>query len=1087
MSTSVTLRAKGLHTFKNQLSEIPEGAFEEALNVVIDRDGVVEPRRGFKQYTETPFLNQPKQLVSYKNRLLLHHGTTLSFENDTLDGTFSNFSGSFTEAVTGRRINSIEFNGNLFFTTNSGIKKISASTSADFTTASGFITDAGGVKALDVRATVDSTTPGFFTPLSKIAYRVVWGIVDNNDVLILGSPSSRTVIENQDDTNSAIVNLSFPIPNEIDNTNYFYQIYRTGIVTGASLSQLDTLDPGDEMNLVFEEFVTSAELTAGTVTTTDITPDDFRQNGTTLYTNPVSGDGILQANEPPPFAQDIEEYKGFTFYANTSTRQQLSIDQLSIANFVSGVTKIFVNDGTTEREYTYIGANESYTLDFTGTTIANCLGNYIAFASASDEYLIKLWFNDSGAPVAEPTLSGSISIEVDLNGVTDTPNDIADAASLALLSNSNLFNISTTGSPITVACANNGVVTTVPSDTIGGSFSITADGLGDGEDLAAGEIFLPRIPAVGENGPSTAQQLDQSARSLISVLNEDSAGLVNAFYLSGFNDVPGKIQLEQRDLTGPQFYIYTNAASASEQFNPTLGVDAVNETEVTSTNEVRPNRIYYSKFQQPEAVPIVNFIDVGPRDQAIERIIALRDSLFIFKEDGIYRLSGDLAPFSIAPFDFSLTLQAPDTAVVLNNEVHAFTTQGVAKITDTGVSIISRDIENLLLDITREDFAFNTASFGVSYETDRSYLLFTVTSSTDTTATQCLRYNSFTNSWVKWSLNKTCGLVNPRNDRLYFGAADINIIEQERKTKTRNDFADREFTLSINAAGVDSTNLTLSSITNVEVGDAIIQDQTLTISQFNRTLKQLDLDGFVADTDYFSTLGVEAGANLRNAVNNLAIKLDADTGVNDTDYASSLAGGSSFAAIQSDYNIIINKLNLDTGVLFSDYLLSVDATPVEAVILEVGEDLGAAVVRVNFSFPFVEGEITHYKSIETRVTYAPQILGNPVTHKQIREGTYLFETNNFTSATVGYKSDLSPFIEEIDFDGSGVGDWGQFQWSNTNWGGISGAKPLRTLVPLQKQRCRFIQPQFKHRVAFEKYALFGISLEFREFSVRGYR
>jgi len=45
---------------------------------------------------------------------------------------------------------------------------------------------------------------------------------------------------------------------------------------------------------------------------------------------------------------------------------------------------------------------------------------------------------------------------------------------------------------------------------------------------------------------------------------------------------------------------------------------------VVATNLVNPNRIYYSKFQQPEAVPIVNFIDVGSKDTQILRVIALR-------------------------------------------------------------------------------------------------------------------------------------------------------------------------------------------------------------------------------------------------------------------------------------------------------------------------------------------------------------------------------------------------------------------------------------------------------------------------------
>lgn len=1085
MAQSVLLRARGLHTFKNQLSEIPEGAFEEALNVVIDRDGVVEPRRGLFQYSDI-FQDPTKQILNYKDRILAHHGTTLSFELDALDGTFDDFSGSFTEVTAGRRIRAIEVNGNLYFTTDAGVQKISAQTSADFTTSTNFITDAGGVKALDVQVETDPSIPGFLSPLSKVAYRIVWGITDNNDVLILGSPSERGIVENKDSTNSVVTNLTFPVPFEVDNTNYFYQVYRTAVATAPTLSDLDLIDPGDEMNLVFEEFVTTGEITAGTITVQDVTPEDFRANGASLYTNPVSGQGIAQANEPPPFANDIELYKGYTFYANTSTRQSLNLSLLSISQLVTGVSQIFVDDGISIRDYTFVGTNESYDIDFTATTKANLDGNYVAFTSANDESLYKVWFDNTGTTI-EPVLAGSISIKVDIQATPDVPADLANQTLDTILLNSFDFNGNVVGDAIDLSCANNGAVTTAPSDTIGGGFSITADGNGTGEDIGNREIFLPRIPGIGEAGPSTSQQIDQAARSLVRVLNGDTlSGIVNAFYLSGFNDVPGQFFLQQRDLVGPVFNVYANDAATASQFNPTLGVQAVNQTAIGSDNEVRPNRLYYSKFQQPEAVPLVNFIDIGPRDQEIERIIALRDSLFIFKQDGIYRLSGDVAPFSTAPFDFSLTLQAPDTAVVLNNQVHAFTTQGVVQVTDTGVNIISRDIEGELLDITREGFATQTASFGVSYETDRSYLLFTVQTTADTTATQCLRYNSFTNTWVRWSQERTCGLVNRRDDKLYLGAADINIIEKERKGLNRNDYADRQFDNGVVGGGVDGTRLTLSSVAGVEVGDALIQTQFLTISQSNRLLQRLDLDPGVADTDYFSSLEVEPGDNLTTFLAALAAKLDADTGVAQSDFAASISGINTFSANQSDFNIIVGKLNVDSGVFFQDYDTSTGTVDREAIVLEVDEDFPGVVIT-NFAFPFIEGIIVQFKSISTQVTYAPQVMGDPTTFKQVREGTFLFENNNFTLAEIGYKTDLSPAIISIPFSGDGVGDWGQFNWGGINWGGISSAKPLRTLIPQQRQRCRFIQPEFKHNVAFEQWSLFGMSLTTRPYSTRAYK
>lgn len=1089
MAQSVLLRARGLHTFKNPLSEIPEGSLEEALNIIIDRDGVIEPRRGVAQYTST-FNNQIKQIMEYKDRIIAHHGNKLIFEDSALDGTFNEFSGSFTEVESGLRIKYLEANGNFYFTTNEGIKKISASSASQLSTASGYITESGGAKALDLEVKIDASQAGFLEPLNKVAYRIVWGIRDANDNLILGSPSSRAVVENKDSVNSVITELNFPIPDDVNSTNYFYQVYRTGIIeaTPFTIDGLANVDPGDEMNLVFEDFVTSADLTAGSITVSDITPEDFRANGALLYTNPVSGNGILQSNEPPPFARDLALYKGYTFYANTSTRQQVNISLLSVTAISNG-DSITIDDGTTSRTYTFRGAVETYTADFSGMTFpggkAALDGNYFTIASSNDETVYKVWFDDTGS-TTEPTLAGAVEIKVDISATADTATDVAQKTKDEIDAVVSDFNISESSGVLTIVTANNGNIDTVVSETIGSGFSLSQDNLGDGEDSSINEVFLPRVPSSGENGPTTSQQLDQAARSLVRIINLDTTKVVRAFYLSGFNDVPGQFLLEHADLTGAQFNVFASNASVAGQFTPELGVNSVNEDNTQSNNEVRPNRVYYSKFQQPEAVPIINFLDVGPRDEEIERIVALRDSLFIFKEDGIYRLSGDIAPFSVAPFDFSLQLQAPDTAVVLNNQVHAFTTQGVAQVTDTGVNIISRDIENELLKITRDGFAFKTASFGVSYETDRSYLLWTVEESNDTVATQCFRYNSFTNTWTRWDLSKTCGLVNRRDDKLYLGASDTNIIEKERKGLDRTDYADREFTLSIVASGVTSNNVTLSSTSGVEIGDALIQTQYLTISQYNRLLKQLDNDPFVIDNDYFSTLEALPGASLTSKLASLAAKLDLDTGVSDTDYAASISGGATFPDQQSDFNIIVNKLNADAGVFFSDYDTSTGTVPVEAVITALNEDVANTVIN-NFSFPFIEGEIIHYKAIQTTTIWQPQTFGDPSILKQVREGTVLFENNNFTLAEIAYKSDLSPFFEEISFNGSGVGDWGQFIWSEQNWGGISSAKPLRTLIPLQKQRCRFLLPRFKHKVAFEKYSLFGLSLTVRPISERAYK
>lgn len=884
MAQSVNLRLKGLYQHPNPLSAVPEGSLLEADNVVIDRSEVAEPRRGFKQYGNTFGISTDfaKQLLTYKDVVIRHVLTELQYDSDGA-GNFQTFTdaNNVEEITAGLRLKYLESNGNLYIATKDGVKKISARSAADL--ANSFLQEAGGPKALDVTTELDYTTVGFLTGNSKVAYRVVWGYTDNNDNLILGAVSSRSVVFNAA-SNSCNVKLTFAVPFDVDSTNFIYQVYRTGVFVQSP----SEIDPGDEMQLVIEDNVTATDLTNGFVQVDDITPEEFRKSGAFLYTNPSSGDGIESSNEKPPFAKDIALYKNVAFYANTSTVQRLNFSFLSIIGLGPTNTKtISISDGTTTNTYTFQGSQETYTADFTGVTIGDlhngspATAKYFTLTSANDEIEYVVWYNRNPVNDLEPSVTGAVNIEVDIGPSTNLSEAI-DATIAAINAFTGDFNIIRTLNVLAIKCSNNGPVTISPTETISGPFTIVKDGLGTGEDAANNKIFLPYNPSGGPgdvNGPTPSQQLEQVARSFVRVVNlQDNIAI--AYYTSSFDDIDGQVLLEQKNVVGPAFFLTSNAGS---QFNPTLPTSG---SSVISTNEVSPNRIYFSKFQQPEAVPLANYIDVGPKDRAIQRVIALRDSLFILKEDGIYRLSGETAPFSIAPFDFSAQILAPDSAVILNNQIYAYTTQGVVVITDTGVQVISRPIENILLSVLSKSPVFRTVSFGVSYESDRSYLLWLPTTANDQVATQCLRFNTFTQTWTRWPIAKTCGIVNFGNDKLYLGAGDANFIEEERKTLTRDDQADREYNITVQLDSVVDKTVQLSNINLAEPGDVLVQTQYVTGSQYDRILRKLDIDTYVNDSDYFATLAFVPGIDMRTRLVLLAQKLDADLGVSDTDYAS---------------------------------------------------------------------------------------------------------------------------------------------------------------------------------------------------------
>ena len=874
---------------------------------------------------------------------------------------------------------------------------------------------------------------------------------------------------------------------------------------------------------------------------------------------------LLQANDKPPFARDIALYKNFTFYANTSSVQRLTFSILTIEGITSNVDTITVSDNNgTDTVYTFQGTNETFTADFTGAATTDLYNSsagpakYFTIISANDERKYYVWTEQSPddldpGPLV-PALSGYIGIKtVILN--TDTLVDIRAKIGDAIMDATDDFNVlvSTVSDEIFIACSNNGPVATAPTENIT-NFVISKDGLGTGEDIPANKIFLPRIPTGQENGPTVSQQLEQIAKSLIRVINAQDP-IVAGYYQSTYASVPGQMLLEGRDTVGPIFYLFSTVGT---NFTPTIPVNNLAQNQVYSTNEVRPNRIMYSKLQQPEAVPLVNYIDIGPKDRAINRIIALRESLFIFKEDGIYRLSGDSAPFIVSPFDFSVQVLASDSAVVLNNQIYCLSTQGVIVVTDTGVQVISRPIENLLLNIIRDGFDYKKICFGVSYESDRAYHLWAPTSVNDTYATQCFRYNVFTNSWTRWNNSATAGIVNFGDNKLYISPGDLNIVEKERKALTRKDYADREWVKTLALDTVGNLQFELSDLDNVNKGDVMIQRQYLTIDQFNRILRKLDNDSGVTDNNYFSTLELLPGKFIRNQLELLTTKLDADAGIASNNFTSltddytnnitsiipgtttviNISGTNNFEIgryvqfgntntfpvlddtykviakglnsitidfatesvgsmvgptvktsiedskdVQGCYNLITATLNNDPNTQYSNYETLSGFIDFEINIDRVDRFNGLVFVSENQEF--LAGEITVYNAISSYYIYNPQFFGDPSVDKQVREGTALFENSNFSTFTMSYASDKKPSFVDTVFERPGIGDFGQFNFGQgVTFGGVAAPVPLRTYVPLEKQRCRFLHVKLSHKVAFEKYSLFGISLTFRPYGIR---
>lgn len=547
-------------------------------------------------------------------------------------------------------VRTVENNGSMFFTSDSGLYKLD--------TLDSYLMYAGVPRAINGEAILNVNT-GWFDFDNQVAYRIIWGIKDNNNVLNYGAPSERIEITNPTSTAATrTTDLTIYIPDNITES-HFYQVYRSGLSGG------EEIVANDEMQLVYESNPTLAEINNSLLTFTDDTPDVLK--GETIYTAPTQ-QGILQANNQPPLANDITMFRNFCFYANTETKHSQIL--------------------------TYLGS-----------------------ISATDTI----------------TIAGNVYTAVD------------DAPSTA-----------------------------------------------DEFQIGTGTV---------------SEEIAETSKNLVKAVNTYTANTtVSAYYVSGYEDLPGQIQIENNLLADVSFDI--QSTSAGSNFNPNITVA------VSSDNEEKPARIYISKQNQVDSVPQLQYIDAGGQDSAILRIIAIRESIFVFKDNGqVYRIYGDdIQSFNANLFDSTVNLLAPRSAYVFNNQIFALTDQGVVSISNGGVIIRSYDIEQQIKAISADDRP-DFEAYAFSYESERKYIL--------ATTNGCYVFNSLTNSWTTWDIVAPCGFVNLVDDKIYWGDNTDGFVHRERKNNDIYDYADED--ISVNIASVTDNTIELISGLGVNVGDTIKQ------------------------------------------------------------------------------------------------------------------------------------------------------------------------------------------------------------------------------------------------------------------------
>ena len=263
----------------------------------------------------------------------------------------------------------------------------------------------------------------------------------------------------------------------------------------------------------------------------------------------------------------------------------------------------------------------------------------------------------------------------------------------------------------------------------------------------------------------------------------------------------------------------TLKASGGDAFD----TDITNE--VTEAVDYAARRLEWSKQDEPEHAPLLNFALVGDGTKRILALAATRDALFIFKEDGLWRLSGTSpSDFRVDAFEPGVRLLIPETVAVLRDRVYAWTSRGVVAVSDAGVVDISAPIATSLGDIEQLLSSYPSGAkgaFALALPTSDEYVLFVPDATNDTASVRGYVFCASTTAWTTWEVAVQAAVHAPSDDLLYLaGYYATNSVAKERRTSTdwdHYDFLNTSRTISSIVGNV----VTFDSLHILAVGDGL--------------------------------------------------------------------------------------------------------------------------------------------------------------------------------------------------------------------------------------------------------------------------
>jgi hypothetical protein len=352
---------------------------------------------------------------------------------------------------------------------------------------------------------------------------------------------------------------------------------------------------------------------------------------------------------------------------------------------------------------------------------------------------------------------------------------------------------------------------------------------------------------------TVSQRIEAEARRLVLDIHDLSTAY-DAYYASGAYDPPGIVIIERKGLADPAFTLQTKT---------TGGVpDAVWAATITpnlfapysSVADIFKNRVQFSIDGLHYAFPLTNTLAVGAEESAILRIVALRDSIFVFKEDGLWKITGR-GPFYVEQLNSTCRLIAPDSIAVVDNTIFALTDQGVVAVSEGGVDTISIPVDDIfkaLTTVALDETRAYTRAVAREANTELKVYFSVPTDEDSEYADQTFEWNVATETWWRRPYGFPAGYTD-RLGRLVLApyAEDADTaVRVERSSGTPSDYVTDEFNpdspTSVEILGFTSRGVLVSGDLALSAGQVLVGTPNE-----NRTAGILDV---VARTDGYQEL-----------------------------------------------------------------------------------------------------------------------------------------------------------------------------------------------------------------------------------------